>query len=102
MSLGSYNLLEIELTLFSKAILVSGHDINDLYNILKQTEGKGINVFTHGELLPAHGYPELKKFSHLKGNYGGAWQHQKVDFATFPGPIVLTSNCLIEPMKSYK
>jgi len=85
-----------------KAILVSGHDLKDVHEILKQTEGTGINVYTHGELLPAHGYPELKKYPHLVGNYGGAWQLQKMDFATFPGPIVMTTNCLIEPKKSYK
>eukprot|EP01006_Ploeotia_vitrea_P057007 TRINITY_DN68144_c5_g3_i14.p1 TRINITY_DN68144_c5_g3~~TRINITY_DN68144_c5_g3_i14.p1 ORF type:complete len:586 (-),score=83.83 TRINITY_DN68144_c5_g3_i14:257-2014(-) len=84
-----------------KCLLVSGHDIGDLYEILKQTEGKGINVYTHGELLPAHGYPEIKKFKHLKGNYGGAWQDQRHEFAEFPGAIVLTSNCLIKPMRLY-
>ena len=83
-------------------ILVSGHDIVDLYSLLKQTEGKGINVYTHGEMLPAHSYPELKKFSHLKGHYGNAWQRQKIDFGKFPGSILLTSNCLIEPMPSYR
>eukprot|EP01122_Echinamoeba_exundans_P010487 TRINITY_DN3938_c0_g1_i1.p1 TRINITY_DN3938_c0_g1~~TRINITY_DN3938_c0_g1_i1.p1 ORF type:complete len:618 (+),score=189.43 TRINITY_DN3938_c0_g1_i1:73-1926(+) len=85
-----------------KCILVSGHDLNDLELILKQTEGKGINVYTHGELLPAHGYPGLKKYKHLVGNYGGAWQLQKLEFSTFPGPIVVTTNCLVEPKKSYK
>lgn len=85
-----------------KAILVSGHDMTDLEAILKQTEGKGINVYTHGELLPANAYPGLKKYKHLKGNYGGPWQYQKIDFASFPGPIVMTTNCIIEPMKSYK
>lgn len=85
-----------------KCILVSGHDIVDLYSLLKQTEGKGINVYTHGEMLPAHSYPELKKFSHLKGHFGNAWQRQKIDFGRFPGSILLTSNCLVEPMKSYE
>ncbi len=80
-----------------KAILVSGHDMVDLFNILKQTEGKGINVYTHGELLPAHGYPKLKAFKHLVGNYGGAWQDQQAEFQSFPGAIVMTSNCLIDP-----
>ena len=83
-------------------ILVSGHDIVDLYAVLQQTEGKGINVYTHGEMLPAHSYPELKKFSHLKGHFGNAWQRQKIDFGRFPGSILLTSNCLVEPMKSYE
>lgn len=85
-----------------KCILVSGHDLKDLEEILKQTEGKGINVYTHGELLPAHSYPGLKKYKHLIGNYGGAWQNQKMEFALFPGPIVMTTNCIIEPKKSYK
>ncbi|CAI5520196.1 unnamed protein product [Closterium sp. Naga37s-1] len=84
-----------------KCILVSGHDIKDLYELLKATEGKGINVYTHGELLPAHGYPELRKFKHLIGNYGGAWQLQKIEFAAFPGPILVTTNCLLEPKPSY-
>jgi len=85
-----------------KAILVSGHDLKDLEKVLQLTEGTGINVYTHGEMLPAHGYPELKKYKHLVGNYGGAWQLQKFDFGAFPGPILMTSNCLIEPKKSYK
>ena len=80
-----------------KAILVSGHDLCDLEMILKQTEGTGINVYTNGEMLPAHGYPELKKYSHLVANYGSAWQNQQKEFASFPGPIVMTSNCLIDP-----
>eukprot|EP00698_Gefionella_okellyi_P018682 TRINITY_DN5636_c0_g1_i1.p1 TRINITY_DN5636_c0_g1~~TRINITY_DN5636_c0_g1_i1.p1 ORF type:complete len:583 (+),score=142.15 TRINITY_DN5636_c0_g1_i1:107-1855(+) len=84
-----------------KCILVSGHDLNDLYNILQQTEGKGINVYTHGEMLPAHGYPGLRKFSHLAGNYGSAWQNQKFEFSDFPGPIIMTTNCLVEPL-SYR
>jgi len=85
-----------------KAILVSGHDLRDLENVLKQTEGTGINVYTHGEMLPAHGYPGLRKYPHLAGHYGGPWQLQKVEFSQFPGAIVMTSNCLIEPRKSYK
>jgi hydroxylamine reductase len=85
-----------------KCILVSGHDLVDLHQLLKQTEGKGINVYTHGEMLPAHSYPELKKFKHLKGHYGNAWQKQKIDFSRFPGSILLTSNCLLEPMPSYR
>jgi hydroxylamine reductase len=84
-----------------KAILVSGHDLKDLLAILKATDGKGINVYTHGEMLPAHGYPNLKAFPHLAGNYGGAWQDQQFEFADFPGPVVLTSNCLIKPQKTY-
>lgn len=85
-----------------KAILVSGHDMADLEALLQQTEGKGINVYTHGEMLPAHSYPGLKKFKHLVGNYGSAWQNQKFEFAAFPGPILMTTNCLVEPRKSYK
>ena len=85
-----------------KAVLVSGHDLHDLARILEATEGTGINVYTHGELLPAHGYPELHKHSHLVGNYGGAWQDQQRDFTSFPGPIVMTSNCLIEPRPAYR
>ncbi len=80
-----------------KAILISGHDLKDLRMLLEQTEGSGINVYTHGEMLPAHGYPELKKFKHLVGNYGSGWQNQQTEFAKFPGPIVMTSNCIIDP-----
>jgi hydroxylamine reductase len=85
-----------------KAILVSGHDLKDLERLLAQTEGKGINVYTHGEMLPAHGYPELKKYKHLAGNYGGAWQDQKVEFAQFPGAILMTTNCIQEPQANYE
>ncbi len=85
-----------------KAILVSGHDLKDLYELLKQTEGKGINIYTHGEMLPAHGYPELKKFKHLVGNYGGAWQDQQQEFDEFPGAILMTTNCIQKPRDSYK
>ncbi|WP_461538352.1 hydroxylamine reductase [Spongorhabdus nitratireducens] len=80
-----------------KAILVSGHDLIDLEMLLKQTEGKGINIYTNGEMLPAHGYPLLHKYPHLVGNYGSAWQNQQHEFAQFPGPIVMTSNCIIDP-----
>ncbi len=85
-----------------KAILVSGHDLRDLHNILEATKGSGINVYTHGEMLPAHGYPLLHAYPHLAGNYGGAWQNQQQEFTDFPGPIVMTSNCLIEPRPSYR
>ncbi|MDD3798051.1 MAG: hydroxylamine reductase [Novosphingobium sp.] len=86
-----------------KGILVSGHDMGDLEAILRQTEGKGINVYTHGELMPANAYPGLKKHPHLVGNYGGAWQDQQKEFDAFPGAIVMTSNCLINPeIKGYK
>ncbi|MET1755787.1 hydroxylamine reductase [Novosphingobium sp. RD2P27] len=80
-----------------KALLVSGHDMGDLEAILQQTEGTGVNVYTHGELMPANAYPGLKRYAHLAGNYGGAWQDQQKDFAAFPGAIIMTSNCLINP-----
>jgi len=85
-----------------KAILVSGHDLKDLDAILKQTEGKGINVYTHGEMLPCHGYPELKKYSHFYGHWGTAWQNQAKEFAAFPGAIVMTTNCIQKPKASYE
>ena len=84
-----------------KAILVSGHDLKDMEEILKQSEGKGINVYTHGEMLPAHGYPGLKKYRHLVGNYGGAWQNQRSEFDEFPGAILMTTNCIQRPRDSY-
>jgi hydroxylamine reductase len=80
-----------------KAILVSGHDMKDLELILQQTQGKGINVFTHGEMLPALAYPAFKQYPHLVGNYGSAWQNQQKEFANFPGAVVMTSNCIIDP-----
>ncbi len=85
-----------------KAILVSGHDLKDLELILKQTEGKGINVYTHGEMLPLHGYPELKKYAHFYGHYGTAWQNQHKEFAEFPGAILMTTNCIQKPKESYQ
>ena len=85
-----------------KAILVSGHDLRMLEELLKQTEGKGINVYTHGEMLPAHGYPGLKKYTHLAGNFGGAWQDQAKEFAEFPGAIIFNTNCIQRPAASYK
>ncbi len=84
-----------------KAILVSGHDLLDLEELLKQTEGKGIFIYTHGEMLPAHGYPGLKKYPHLAGNYGGAWQDQAKEFAEFAGSILMTTNCIQRPAESY-
>ncbi len=84
-----------------KAILVSGHDLKDLEEILKQTEGKGLNVYTHGEMLPCLAYPGLKKYAHLAGNYGGAWQDQKKEFDAFPGAILMTTNCIQKPADSY-
>jgi hydroxylamine reductase len=85
-----------------KAILVSGHDLHDLYALLEQTKGLGIQIYTHGEMLPAHGYPKLKAYKHLAGNYGGAWTDQAHEFADFPGAVLMTSNCIQEPKLSYK
>jgi hydroxylamine reductase len=85
-----------------KAILVSGHDLHDLYALLEQTKGLGIQVYTHGEMLPAHGYPKLQAYAHLAGNYGGAWTDQANEFADFPGAILMTSNCIQQPTKTYK
>ena len=82
-------------------IVVTGHDLYDLKLLLQQTEGKGINIYTHGEMLPAHAYPELKKFSHLKGNFGTAWQNQQKEFDNIPAPILYTTNCLMPPKASY-
>jgi len=89
-------------TVKGKAILVSGHDMHDLAQLLEQTKDTGINVYTHGEMLPAHAYPKMKAYPHLVGNYGTAWQNQQMEFAQFPGPIVMTSNCLIEPDSAYR
>ncbi len=83
-------------------IVVSGHDLYDLKQLLEQTKDKGINIYTHGEMLPAHGYPELKKYPHLKGNFGTAWQNQQKEFADIPSPVVFTTNCLMPPRKSYQ
>jgi len=83
-------------------IVVSGHDLKDLEMLLEQTEGKGINIYTHGEMIPSHGYPELKKYRHLVGNFGGAWQDQQKEFDNLPGCILMTTNCLMRPRDSYK
>jgi hydroxylamine reductase len=82
-------------------ILVSGHDLKDLKQLLDQTEGTGVDVYTHGEMLPANSYPEFKKYGHLIGNYGSSWWHQKQEFESFNGPILLTSNCIVPPRESY-
>ncbi|MCA1765857.1 MAG: hydroxylamine reductase [Desulfobulbaceae bacterium] len=84
-----------------KAIVVSGHDLKDLELLLRQTEGKGINIYTHGEMLPTHGYPALKRYPHFHGHYGTAWQNQGKEFAEFPGAIVMTTNCIQKPADSY-
>ena len=83
-------------------IIVSGHDLKDLEMLLEQTEGKGINIYTHGEMIPCHGYPGLKKYSHLVGNFGGAWQDQQKEFDNIPGCILMTTNCLMRPRETYK
>lgn len=85
-----------------KAILITGHDLRDLELLLKQTEGKGINIYTHGEMLPCHAYPELKKYSHFYGHFGTAWQNQAKEFPQFPGAILFTTNCIQKPADSYK
>lgn len=82
-------------------IVITGHDLHDLKLLLEQTEGKGVNIYTHGEMLPAHGYPELKKYPHLKGNFGTAWQNQQKEFADIPAPVLFTTNCLMPPKASY-
>jgi hydroxylamine reductase len=82
-------------------IVVTGHELLDLKHLLEQTVGKGINIYTHGEMLPAHGYPELKKYSHLKGNYGTAWQNQQKEFNNLPAPILYTTNCIMPPRENY-
>ena len=85
-----------------KCIVVSGHDLKDLELLLQQTEGKGVNVYTHGEMLPCNAYPGLKKYKHLVGNYGGAWQVQRAEFDAFPGAVLMTTNCLQKPKESYQ
>ena len=82
-------------------IVVSGHDLHDMKLLLEQTDGKGVNIYTHSEMLPAHGYPELKKYAHLKGNFGTAWQNQQKEFAALPAPVLFTTNCLMPPRGSY-
>ena len=89
-------------TVKGPGILVTGHDLGDLYELLKQTEGTGINIYTHGEMLPTLAYPKLKEFTHLKGNYGGAWQKQKTEFDEFGGPVLATTNCVLIPKDSYR
>ncbi|MEL4105644.1 hydroxylamine reductase [Oscillospiraceae bacterium WX1] len=83
-------------------IVISGHDLHDLQLLLEQTQGKGINIYTHGEMLPAHAYPKLKAYSHLKGNFGTAWQNQQTEFDALPAPVLFTTNCLMPPKDSYR
>ncbi len=93
---------EVSLTVEKGAfIVISGHDLYDLKQLLEQTKDKGINIYTHGEMLPAHSYPELKKYTHLKGNFGTAWQNQQKEFSDIPAPILFTTNCLMPPKESY-
>ena len=82
-------------------IVITGHDLYDLKQLLEQTKDKGINIYTHGEMLPAHAYPELKKYAHLKGNFGTAWQNQQKEFANLPAPVLFTTNCLMPPKEGY-
>ena len=85
-----------------RCILITGHDLHDLELLLKQTEGKGIDIYTHGEMMPCHGYPELKKYDHFFGHFGTAWQNQHKEFPNFPGPVLFTTNCIQKPRDSYK
>ncbi|RUM39386.1 MAG: hydroxylamine reductase [Desulfobulbus sp.] len=85
----------------NKCILITGHDLHDLELLLKQTEGKGIDIYTHGEMLPCHGYPELKKYAHFYGHFGTAWQNQHKEFPNFPGPVLFTTNCIQKPREDY-
>ena len=82
-------------------IVISGHDLHDLKLLLDQTAGRGVNIYTHGEMLPAHGYPELRRYPHLKGNFGTAWQNQQREFGSIPAPVLFTTNCLMPPRASY-
>ncbi len=86
----------------NKCILITGHDLHDLELLLKQTDGKGIDIYTHGEMLPCHGYPELKKYDHFHGHFGTAWQNQHKEFPNFPGPVLFTTNCIQKPKDEYK
>lgn len=98
---GTPELTKVNISVGKKpGILISGHDLKDIEDLLIQTEGTGIDVYTHGEMLPAHYYPQLKKYKHLVGNYGNAWWKQKEEFASFNGPIVFTTNCIVPPAKN--
>ena len=100
---GNPELTEVSLEVGDRpGILVSGHDLRDMKELLEQTKDTGIDIYTHSEMLPAHYYPELKAYSHLKGNYGSSWWHQKEEFESFNGPVLLTTNCLVPPKDSYR
>ncbi len=102
-SYGHPEITEVSLGVGSRpGILVSGHDLKDFEDLLKQSEGKGVDIYTHGEMLPAHYYPAFKKYDHFVGNYGGSWWHQKEEFESFNGPILMTTNCIVPPKDSYK
>lgn len=100
---GSPEITEVSIgTADNPAILISGHDLKDMQELLEQTEGTGVDVYTHSEMLPANYYPAFKKYEHLRGNYGNAWWKQKEEFETFNGPILFTTNCIVPPKDSYK
>lgn len=100
---GNPEITKVELGVRNKpGILISGHDLRDLEMLLEQTEGTGVEVYTHGEMLPAHYYPKFKKYRHFAGNYGNAWWKQKEEFEAFNGPILMTTNCIVPPKDSYK
>jgi len=102
-SYGNPEITEVSLGVGTRpGILVSGHDLKDFEDLLKQSEGKGVDIYTHGEMLPAHYYPAFKKYDHFVGNYGGSWWHQKEEFESFNGPILMTTNCIVPPKDSYK
>ena len=100
---GHPEITEVNLGVGDKpGILISGHDLKDLEQLLEQTKGTGVDVYTHSEMLPAHYYPAFKKYDNFVGNYGGSWHLQKTEFESFNGPIVMTTNCLVPPLDSYK
>ncbi|MBN1165560.1 MAG: hydroxylamine reductase [Methanospirillaceae archaeon] len=100
---GTPEITEVKTTVGTKpGILITGHDLLDLHQLLEQSENSGVDIYTHGEMLPANGYPELKKYNHLVGNYGSSWWHQKKEFESFNGPIVVTTNCIVPPKDSYR
>jgi hydroxylamine reductase len=100
---GNPEITSVKTTVGSRpGILITGHDLRDLEQLLEQSEESGVDIYTHGEMLPANAYPALKKYAHLYGNYGGSWWHQKEEFETFNGPVLVTTNCIVPPKDSYK